>query len=167
MSMRRYRSDPWRIRHVERPPDKRPPTSTYVARMPSAVDRVRFSRFIERALAAAYGRGMTAVEIEQATKIRLSTIHRWRRGEIAPGVDKVRQFCAGLAIPAAEALAALGVGPREVTPEAPMDPDVAALLRKLRDPNTSPETIAFIRSTLRYLVDLPSPAPRKARKAAG
>jgi len=136
--------------------------------MPSAVDRVRFSRFIERTLKDAYGRGLTAVEIEKAAGIRLSTIHRWRRGEIAPSVDKVRQFCTGLGIPATEALAALGMGGRDATePEPITDPDVLALLRKLADPNTNAETKAYIRATMRYLVNLPeAPARPKAKKAA-
>jgi transcriptional regulator with XRE-family HTH domain len=126
---------------------------------------VRFSRFVERALETARSRGMSAVEIEKATDIRLSTIHRWRRGEVAPTVDKVRQFCAGLGVSANEALAALGMGPREATPEPPMDPLVLALLRKMADPTTSEESKDYIRTTLRLLVDMAErPQPRK-RKA--
>src|SRR6185436_10126581 len=110
-------------------------------------------------------RGMSAVEIEQASGIRLSTIHRWRRGEISPTVDKVRQFCAGLGVSTTEALAALGMGPREATPEPPMDPVVLAILRKMADPTTSEETKEYIRTTLRLLVDMAErPRPRK-RKA--
>lgn len=137
--------------------------------MPSGVDRVRFARFVERALRTAKERGMSAAQIQQATGIQLSTIHRWRRGEAAPTVDKVRQFCAGLAIPTTEALGALGVGPREATPEAPMDPDVELLLRKLADPNTNEDTKAYIRQTLRLLAamaDNPPAPPRRPRKAS-
>ncbi len=132
------------------------------------MDRVRFSRFVERALETARGRGMFAAQIEQASGIRLSTIHRWRRGEISPTVEKVRQFCTGLGIPTNEALAALGVGPREATPEPPMDPLVLALLRKMADPTTSEETKDYIRTTLRLLVDMVErPQPRKRRRQAG
>lgn len=133
--------------------------------MPSAVDRVRFSRFVQRALDSAKERGMTAVQIEEATKISLSTIHRWRRGEIAPTVDKVRQFCAGLGLSPKEALAALGVTGRETAaPEPIVDPDVLALLRKLQDPNTNDATKDYIRTTLRMLANMPSQA-RRPRKA--
>jgi transcriptional regulator with XRE-family HTH domain len=139
--------------------------------MPSAVDRVRFSHFVERALASARARGMSAVQIEEATQIRLSTIHRWRRGEIAPTVDKVRQFCAGLGISPREALAALGVGAREATAEPPMDPDVLKLLRLLADPKTPEPTKDQIRAMMRVLAALadtpPAKKAAKPRKAAG
>lgn len=113
---------------------------------------------------------MSANDIEEATKIRLSTIHRWRRGEIQPTVDKVRQFCAGLGIPVAEALTALGIGERDAAPPEPIiDPDVLALLRKLEDPNVNDETKHYIRTTLRMLANMPMPQKRAARpkKQAG
>jgi transcriptional regulator with XRE-family HTH domain len=133
--------------------------------MPSAVDRVRFSRFVERALAVARERGMTAAQVEAETKISLSTIHRWRRGEIAPTVDKVRQFCAGLGLSSKEALAALGLSERDATPPEPItDPDMLALLRKLQDPNTNEETKTYIRTTLHMLANMPAQPPRR-RKA--
>lgn len=133
--------------------------------MPSAVDRVRFARFVERALKSARERGLRDPQIEEATGIRASTFHRWRRAEVAPTVDKVRQFCAGLGVSPAEALAALGISDREATPPEPItDPDILALLRKLQDPNVNAATKTFIRDTLRHLANLPTPAPRK-RKA--
>lgn len=133
--------------------------------MPSAVDRVRFSRFVERALESARQRGMSAAQIEQATRISLSTIHRWRRGEIAPTVDKVRQFCAGLGLSPKEALAALGMADREAAPPEPIvDPDILALLRKLQDPNTNDETKTYIRTTLQMLANMPA-QPRRPKKA--
>lgn len=132
--------------------------------MPSAVDRVRFSHFVERTLAAAKARGMSAVQIEEATQIRLSTIHRWRRGEIAPTVDKVRQFCAGLGVSPKEALAALGMGVREATPEPPMDPDVLKLLRLLADPSTPEATKEQIRAMMRVLAAMADAVPTKATR---
>lgn len=108
---------------------------------------------------------MTDRLVEEATGIRASTFHRWQRGEVAPTVDKVRQFCAGLGVSSTEALAALGMGPREATPEPPMDPVVLAILRKMADPSTSEETKEYIRTTLRLLVDMaerPRPGKRKA-----
>ena len=156
----------WHARHLPRQPAPVDDFPAYPARMPpSAVDRVRFARFVERALASARKRGMTDADIEGATGIRASTIHRWRRGETAPTVDKVRQFAAGLGIPLAEALSALGAGPREVTPPEPLDPDVA---RRLNDPNTNDATRAFILAALRALADMPEqPTPARPRKRAG
>lgn len=155
MSLRQARRDRWQLRQCEQPTTTKAPTRQYGSVMPSAADRVRFSRFVERALKGARERGMTDPQIEKATGIRASTFHRWRRGDVAPTVDKVRQFCAGLGLRPDEALAALGMGQREATPEPPMDPDVAALLRKLEDPNTNKETKEFIRTTLRHLVAMP------------
>lgn len=108
---------------------------------------------------------MKAAEIQQVTGIQLSTIHRWRRGEIAPTVDRVRKFCAGLGIDPTEALAALGMATRSQPPEPTMDPDVAALLRKLSDPNVNDETKAYIRQTLKVLANLPEPRPARRKKA--
>lgn len=139
--------------------------------MPSAVDRVRFARFVERALQTAKERGMSAAQIQQATGIQLSTIHRWRRGEVAPTVDKVKQFCSGLSISAVEALAAMGMGPREATPAPPMDPDVEVLLQKLADPNVNDATKEYIRQTFKVLAAMadnspPAPPRRRPRKAS-
>lgn len=135
--------------------------------MPSAVDRVRFAHFVERTLHSARERGMTDPQIEEATGVRASTFHRWRRGEVAPTVDKVRQFCAGLGVSPREALAALGVSEREAPPPEPIvDPDIVALLRKLQDPNTNEETKTYIRTTLRMLANMPETPRRRPRKAA-
>jgi transcriptional regulator with XRE-family HTH domain len=135
--------------------------------MPSAVDRVRFARFVDRALTSARERGLTDSQIEAATGIRASTFHRWRAGKTAPTVDTVRRFCAGLGVSPREALAALGVTDRDAAPPEPItDPDILALLRKLQDPNTNDETKTYIRTTLRMLADMPV-QPRRPRKKAG
>lgn len=132
--------------------------------MPSAVDRVRFGRFVDRALAEARQRGLTDQQIEKATGIRASTFHRWRGGKTAPTVDKVRQFCAGLGIAPREALAALGVGDRDPAPADPIiDPDIVALLRRLQDPNVNEETKTYIRTTLRMLANMPTQPARRKR----
>jgi transcriptional regulator with XRE-family HTH domain len=168
MTRRDRRRDRWHLRERERPRDNRPLNRDYVARVPSAVDRVRFSRFVERALSGARRRGLTDPQIETATGVKASTFHRWRRGEVAPTVDKVRSFCAGLGLDPTEALAALGVGARVATPPPPLDPDVEKLLRLLADPNVNAETKEFIRQTLRMLASLPR-APRttsRRRKSA-
>lgn len=130
--------------------------------------RVRFAAFVDRALAAARSRGMTDRDIHKATGVMPSTYHRWRRGELrtAPDIGKVRAFCAGLGIPAAEALTALGMtGERTAPePEAPMDPDVRLIMRQLLDPNTPAAEKIFIRESLRMLADR---AARQRRDDAG
>mgnify|MGYP001050339332 CR=1 FL=1 len=134
--------------------------------MPSAVDRVRFARFVERALSTARERGLTDAQIESATGIRPSTYHRWRRGETAPTVDKVRQFCAGLGIPAGEALAALGMAPRQDAAPSPppMDPDVLKLLQMLEDPSVNDATKQYIRANLRFLADFATANRKQPRR---
>lgn len=107
---------------------------------------------------------MTDLQIEEATGIRASTFHRWKRGESSPTVDKVRQFCAGLGLSSREALASLGMGEREATaPEPIVDPDILALLHKLQDPHTNEETKNYIRTTLRMLNDMASRPSRRRR----
>jgi len=110
---------------------------------------------------------MTDPQIEKVTGIAASTFHRWRGGKTAPTVDKVRQFCAGLGIPAREALAAMGAAERRATAAEPItqDPDFALLARRLQDPNVSEETKAYIRTTLRMLANMPEQQPRRRRKA--
>jgi transcriptional regulator with XRE-family HTH domain len=127
---------------------------------------VRFARFVERALSTARARGMTDAQIEAETGVRASTYHRWRRGEASPTVDKVRQFCAGLGIPAGEALAALGMAPRQdsAPSAAPMDPDVLKLLRMLEDPGVNSATKDYIRANLRFLADLGTSNRQPPRK---
>jgi hypothetical protein len=70
-----------------------------------------------------------------------------------------------------DALAAAGMRPAEVTArvEPPMDPDVAALLRILEDPATSPEVREQIRTMMRTLVELAERQPPRAprRRKAG
>jgi hypothetical protein len=70
-----------------------------------------------------------------------------------------------------DALAAAGMRPAEVVPrvEPPMDPDVAALLRKLEDPATPPAVKERIRTMMRALVELADSQPPRAprRRKAG
>jgi transcriptional regulator with XRE-family HTH domain len=134
--------------------------------MPSAADKIRFARFIARALDDARARGMTDAQIVKATGINATTYYRWRNGQTAPTVDKVKQFCAGLGIPAREALAALGAAERTTAPPEPIvDPDVLALLRKLEDPHTNEATREYIRTTMRMLAAMsPQPQPPRRRK---
>ncbi len=119
--------------------------------------RVRFARFVERALAAARYRGMTDKDIEKATGVMSSTFHRWRRGEVRtmPGLAKVRSFCEGVGADLNDAMAALGIsGQRDnPEPEPQMDPDLRLILRRMADPNTPAAEKLFIRESLRMLAD--------------
>lgn len=124
--------------------------------------RVRFARFVQRALDAARYRGLTDKDIEAATGVKSSTFHRWRRGEVrtTPDLGKVRAFCAGIGADIEEALNALGVsGERRNTEPVPaVDPDMLLIQRRLHDPTTPASEKVFIRESLRML------AERAARK---
>lgn len=130
--------------------------------------RVRFARFVQRALDAARYRGMTDKDIEAATGVMSSTFHRWRRGEVRtmPGLNKVRAFCEGIGASLDEAMAALGVSGQRDTPEpeAPMDPDLKLIMRRLMDPNTPAAEKVFIRESLKMLADR---ADRPRREGTG
>lgn len=110
---------------------------------------------------AARQRGMTDPQIEKATGIRASTFHRWRAGKVAPTVDKVRQFCAGLGISATEALGALGVSATDMPASPPMDEDVQKLLNLLADPKTPATTKDQIRAMMRALAAMADALPPK------
>lgn len=133
-----------------------------------AAKQIRFGQFVARGLNAARARGMTDREIAQVTGVRSSTFYRWQNGTTVPRFPTLEQFCTALGLDYGEALATLRGDTRQATaPEPPMDPDVLKLLRKLADPNVSAETKAHIRATMRYLADLPEPAPaKKTRRRA-
>lgn len=118
--------------------------------------RVRFGRFVQRALDSARARGMRDNDIEAATGVRSSTFHRWRRGEVRtmPGLDKVRAFCEGVGASMEDALAALGMTERDnPEPEPIIDPDLRLLMRRLNDPNVPETEKTFIRESLRMLAE--------------
>lgn len=147
-----------RIWEYARLRDHAPTDGTYcddVSPTSPDVARVRFARFVARALTDARERGMTDDDIAQATGVGASTFHRWQRGHFvrAPGLDRVRAFCVGLDIPARSALLALGLedGRDDPAPEPVVDPDVRAVLRRLADPSVSDEDKTAIRAVLRML----------------
>lgn len=119
------------------------------------INKVRFARLIARMLTDARDRGMTDGDIHKATGISPSTFHRWQRGDFRtpPGIDKIKAFCAGLGLPAAPALRALGAeeGRDDPAPEPPMDPDVQIILRALSSPQVDDATKTFVRETLKML----------------
>jgi transcriptional regulator with XRE-family HTH domain len=148
MMARRLHTRTWQRSH---PRDSRPTNGTYGLTMAEAsqVSRVRFARWVARVLAEARGRGLTDRVIAEKTGVGMSTFHRWARGEIG----RIRAFCAGLGVPARDALAALGMADGRDNPEpAPaMDPDVRRILRALADPNVSDQDKLVIREMLRMI----------------
>lgn len=147
----RQRSQPW---------DNRPTNGTYRDNVASSdgageLARVRFARLVSRVLADARDRGMTDHTIAEATGVGVSTFHRWQRGDFtrAPGLDRVRAFCAGLGVPVEPALLALGVtgGRDDAEPEPAIEPDVRRILRMLADPAVPDERKVAIRGMLRLI----------------
>ncbi|MFC7548239.1 helix-turn-helix domain-containing protein [Plantactinospora sp. GCM10030261] len=125
--------------------------------------KVAFAAFVRRALDdARSARAWTGTEVSRRTGVSRQTINRWLRGEWIsdPEPDRVIAFCAGLGLRPGDAFAVLGwesatSGAGEATVP-PMDPDVAALLRRLVDPQVSDAEKFHIRETIRYLAYRPS-----------
>ncbi|MEV4757646.1 XRE family transcriptional regulator [Micromonospora sp. NPDC049559] len=135
-----------------------------------------FAAFVKKALDDARAtRAWTGTEVSRRTGVSRQTINRWVRGEWAsdPEAERVVAFCEGLGISPTVAFGVLGwdrgtaARPTPSTPE--MDPDVAALLRRLVDPNVSDAEKFHIRETIRYLAYKPTLPQnvRKDRKRAG
>lgn len=152
-----------RSHEYSRQPESTRVNATYVGLVSLPhTSRVQFARYIHRALDDARGRGMTDADIKHATGVNPSTFHNWQNGKRVPEFVTVQKFCRGLGLNVEDALATLRSDVRQPTaPEPPMDPDVLRLLRRLADPNTSNEIKLQIRATMRYLADLPEPAPAK------
>lgn len=122
----------------------------------------RFAKSVQDVLDRARTRGLSDKDIRNLTGVGPSTFHRWRRGvwgEEGPKLDRVISFYEGLGEDPSIAMNALGVEWKNETGE-PLaldptsDPDVRAVLRKLADPNTSPQMRATIKQMLRYLASL-------------
>lgn len=97
---------------------------------------------------------MTDDAIAAATGIGDSTFHRWAKSGTLPQLDKLLDFCHGLDIPVAAALAALGVAGRPMPTEPDLDPDLQRLGRIVRSPSLSEADKAYIRRTLQMLISI-------------
>lgn len=165
-------SRPW---HRSRPRDNRPANGTYrdgVATSPSlppAVAKVRFAKFVERALTGAHERGLTDKQIAAVTGVGSSTFHRWRRGEGTelPKLEQVRRFCVGLDLDRHEALRALGVeeGRDNPAPEPVIPPEVRSILRYLARDDVPDQDKEVMRKMLLMLGAEAEAASRRAKKA--
>ncbi|MBY8871446.1 helix-turn-helix domain-containing protein [Micromonospora sp. PLK6-60] len=138
--------------------------------------KIAFATFVRRALDDARAtRAWSGTEVSRRTGVSRQTINRWVRGDWAsdPEAERVVAFCEGLGLNPAAAFGALGwdrTAPAAADPVTPeMDPDVAALLRRLVDPGVSDAEKFHIRETIRYLAYRPSlPVDvRNRRKQAG
>lgn len=130
---------------------------------PAQARKVAFAAFIRRAIdEARSARAWTGTEVARRTGVSRQTINRWLRGEWVsdPEPDRVIAFCEGLGLQPTVAFAVLGwdrtAAPRPEETIPPMDPDVAALLRRLVDPQVSDAEKFHIRETIRYLAYRPS-----------
>jgi transcriptional regulator with XRE-family HTH domain len=95
--------------------------------------------------------------VARRTGLSRQTINRWRRGEWTsdPEPTRVVTFCETLGIDPDKAFGILGwhraATAPSIDPALPMDPDVAALLRRLFDPAVSETEKYYMRETIRYL----------------
>lgn len=138
--------------------------------------KIAFAAFVRKALEDARAtRAWTGTEVSRRTGVSRQTINRWTRGDWVsdPEARRVVAFCEGLGLDAAVAFGILGWDrstPARPAPSAPpMDPDVAALLRRLADPNVSDLEKFHIRETVRYLAHRPplTPSIPRSRRSAG
>lgn len=115
-----------------------------------------FADFVRVALSdARAAHGWNGSEVARRTRLSRQTINRWRRGEWSsdPEPARVMAFCETLGIDPETAFGILGWHRTPAVPaaEPPMDPDVAALLRRLFDPMVSDHEKYYMRETIRYL----------------
>lgn len=138
--------------------------------------KIAFAAFVRDALRdARVTRAWSGTEVSRRTGVSRQTINRWTRGDWVsdPEAGRVVAFCEGLGLDVAVAFGILGwdrSGPaRPTRNEPPMDPDVAAILRRLADPNVSDLEKFHIRETIRYLANrsLLAPSIPKSRRSAG
>lgn len=137
--------------------------------MPPAQDvrRAAFAAFVRRVVEQArVQHDWTLTQIIDASRVGRSTFYRWLRGdwETEPHPAKVVAFCDAFDVPASAAFTILWPGKtdRPQLPEpAPMDPDIAVLQRRLRDPNTAERERYLIRETIRGLAARTSSTGRR------
>jgi transcriptional regulator with XRE-family HTH domain len=134
-----------------------------------------FAAFVRKALADARSTRMwNGSEVARRTGVSRQTINRWVRGDWTndPEPARVVAFCDGLGIDPPVAFGILGwdrSAPARPAPEPPpMDPDIAALLRRLVDPSVSESEKYHIRETVRYLAyrpPIPDDREKRGRRA--
>jgi transcriptional regulator with XRE-family HTH domain len=152
---------------------KRPGAGTYLVRVRDTSSRRQaFAAFVRKSLADARAiRGWNGTTVAAKTGLSRQTINRWVRADWTtdPEPARVVAFCEGLGLNPTVAFGILGwdrsAASRPHPEPPPMDPDVAALLRKLLDPRVPEAEKYHIRETVRYLAYRPAiPAEEGQRK---
>jgi len=142
---------------------------------PPEVRKANFAAWCRRVLdQAKVQRGLSVPQIAELAGIGNQTISRWRNGTLKelPNPEQVVAFCDALDIDPAIPFGILWPGKSEAAPRPEpivFDADYQALQRKLNDPHVSEFEKAFIRESLRQLVDRPGrPAeqqtPQRSRR---
>lgn len=127
--------------------------------------KIAFAAFVRQGLDHARATlAWNGTEVSRQTGVSRQTINRWVRGDWStdPEPDRVVAFCEGLGLDPAVAFEILEwrrgpANPAGTTP--PLDPDIAALLRRLTDPRITEAEKFHIRETVRYLAYRPAFAP--------
>jgi hypothetical protein len=101
---------------------------------------------------------MTIPQIEAKTGVKKSVFYRWRSGDWTrdPAASDVKAFAGGLDIPLAAAYQPLGWNvddTPEATPPDLLPPEIATILRRLRDPNVPEAEKYHILATLSALAE--------------
>jgi transcriptional regulator with XRE-family HTH domain len=141
-------------------------------RDPSGTRKLDFAAFVRHALTTARAtRAWNGSEVSRRTGVSRQTINRWVRADWAndPEPERVVAFCTGLGIDPAGAFTALGWDRAGTTTPLtpPIDPDIAALQRRLADPTLSETEEFHIRETVRYLAYRPRLPGTRGAKASG
>jgi transcriptional regulator with XRE-family HTH domain len=124
----------------------------------SRARKLAFADFVRRALAGARtNHAWTGLEVARRTGVSRQTINRWVRADWSsdPEPDRVTAFCAGLGLDPNIAFNLLewdGGWPAGAS----LDPDIAALIRRLGDPAISEAERFHIRETVRFLAYRPA-----------
>jgi transcriptional regulator with XRE-family HTH domain len=134
--------------------------------------KLAFAAFVRRGLEQARtALAWNGSEVSRRTGVSRQTINRWVRADWSsdPEPDRVVAFCEGLGLDPAVAFEILQwhrAPTGQVGAADPLDPDIAALLRRLTDPHISEAEKFHIRETVRYLAYRPAFPPTGRTPAA-
>lgn len=104
--------------------------------------------------------GMSKAELARRLGVDRGTVHRWESGQSRPeDATVVTAFANLFGLDTDEALTAAGLRlsarpAGSPTENAPLDPDVKIIMRRLADPNVSEPEKVIIRATLRHLAQI-------------
>lgn len=152
----------------QRPEPTAPPTKLSHVR-----DRTLGEKWAAYLAAARERTGLTKAELAKAARVARATVFRWEAGESRPEqAEIVARVAEVLGVDLDEALGAAGLRPDPAVPdrprrqELPLDKDALYLMRRLADPDVSPEEKQFIRATLQRAARMLQEAEEAEREAA-